>query len=127
MADNMTPEQRHMTMSKIRSRDTKVELAIRKELHKRGYRFRVNVTWLAGKPDGLEEGADQGSEEVPGTLPATGTERIRFDPRPRPEAHLREKAPGSRCHRGRQAGPAGPQERQHHQSLLGCGAGKTDR
>ncbi|MGA4814642.1 hypothetical protein ACPA9J_01210 [Pseudomonas aeruginosa] len=38
-------------MSKIRSRDTKVELAIRKELHKRGYRFRVNVTWLAGKPD----------------------------------------------------------------------------
>ncbi|EKQ6315670.1 very short patch repair endonuclease [Pseudomonas aeruginosa] len=51
MADNMTPEQRHMTMSKIRSRDTKVELAIRKELHKRGYRFRVNVTWLAGKPD----------------------------------------------------------------------------
>lgn len=51
MADNMTPEQRRMTMSRIRGRDTKVELAVRKELHKRGYRFRVNAAWLAGKPD----------------------------------------------------------------------------
>jgi len=52
MADNMTPEQRRMTMSRIRGRDTKVELAVRKELHRRGYRFRVNTAWLAGKPDG---------------------------------------------------------------------------
>ncbi|WP_239949402.1 very short patch repair endonuclease [Dyella terrae] len=51
MADNMTPEQRRMTMSRIRGRDTKVELAVRKELHRRGYRFRVNAAWLAGKPD----------------------------------------------------------------------------
>ena len=51
MADNMTPEQRRMTMSQIRSRDTKVELDVRKELHRRGYRFRVNAPWLAGKPD----------------------------------------------------------------------------
>ncbi len=51
MADNMTPEQRRMTMSRIRGRDTKVELAIRKELHRRGHRFRVNVSWIAGKPD----------------------------------------------------------------------------
>ncbi len=51
MADNMTPEQRRMTMSRIRGRDTKVELAVRKELHSRGYRFRVNAAWLAGKPD----------------------------------------------------------------------------
>jgi DNA mismatch endonuclease, patch repair protein len=40
-----------MTMSRIRGRDTKVELAIRKELHKRGHRFRVNAPSLAGKPD----------------------------------------------------------------------------
>lgn len=40
-----------MTMSRIRGRDTKVELAVRKELHRRGYRFRVNAAWLAGKPD----------------------------------------------------------------------------
>jgi DNA mismatch endonuclease (patch repair protein) len=51
MPDNMTPEQRRMTMSKIRGRNTKVELAVRKELHRRGYRFRVNAGWLAGKPD----------------------------------------------------------------------------
>ncbi|HIE6462203.1 very short patch repair endonuclease [Pseudomonas aeruginosa] len=51
MADNMTPEQRRMTMSRIRGRDTKVELVVRKELHRRGYRFRVNATWLTGKPD----------------------------------------------------------------------------
>lgn len=51
MADNMTPEQRRMTMSRIRGRDTKVELAIRKELHRRGHRFRVNAAWIAGKPD----------------------------------------------------------------------------
>lgn len=51
MADNMTPEQRRITMSRIRGRDTKVELAVRRELHRRGYRFRVNAAWLAGKPD----------------------------------------------------------------------------
>jgi DNA mismatch endonuclease (patch repair protein) len=51
MADNMTPEQRRMTMSRIRGRNTKVELVVRKELHRRGYRFRVNAAWLVGKPD----------------------------------------------------------------------------
>jgi len=51
MTDNMTPEQRRMTMSRIRSRDTQIELAVRKELHKRGHRFRVNAAWLAGRPD----------------------------------------------------------------------------
>ncbi|HCE5723631.1 hypothetical protein H2N54_01560 [Pseudomonas aeruginosa] len=75
----------------------------------------------------LEEGPDPGGEEVPGTFPATGTEGIRLDPHPRLEAHLREKAPGGGCNRGRSAGPAGPQERQHHQSLIGGGARKTDR
>lgn len=40
-----------MTMSRIRGRNTKVELAVRKELHRRGYRFRVNAAWLTGKPD----------------------------------------------------------------------------
>jgi DNA mismatch endonuclease (patch repair protein) len=38
-------------MSHIRGRDTKLELLVRKELHKRGYRFRVNAAWLSGKPD----------------------------------------------------------------------------
>jgi len=51
MVDNMTPEQRRLTMSHIKGRDTKLELVVRKELHKRGYRFRVNAGWLPGKPD----------------------------------------------------------------------------
>lgn len=51
MVDNMTPEQRRNTMSKIRGRDTKLELVVRKELHRLGYRFRVNAAWLAGRPD----------------------------------------------------------------------------
>lgn len=51
MVDNMTPEQRRLTMSRIKGRDTKLELLVRKELHKRGYRYRVNAGWLPGKPD----------------------------------------------------------------------------
>lgn len=51
MVDNLTPEQRSLTMSRIRGRDTKVELAVRRVFHKRGHRYRVNVPWLAGKPD----------------------------------------------------------------------------
>lgn len=51
MVDNMTPEQRRQTMSRIRGRDTKVELVVRRELHSRGHRFRVNTEWLTGKPD----------------------------------------------------------------------------
>lgn len=38
-------------MSRIRARDTKPELFIRSELHKRGYRFRVNSKLVEGHPD----------------------------------------------------------------------------
>jgi len=38
-------------MSKIRSKDTKPELALRKALFIRGFRYRVNVPNLLGKPD----------------------------------------------------------------------------
>jgi DNA mismatch endonuclease, patch repair protein len=51
MTDNLTPEQRRLTMSRIRGKDTKVELLVRRELHGRGYRYRVNAAWLPGKPD----------------------------------------------------------------------------
>ncbi|WP_430252081.1 very short patch repair endonuclease [Neorhizobium sp. DAR64860/K0K1] len=49
--DVLTKEQRRLNMSRIRGRDTKPELLLRKELHARGYRFRVNVTGLPGRPD----------------------------------------------------------------------------
>ena len=38
-------------MSKIRSKDTKPELALRKALFARGFRYRVNDGKLPGKPD----------------------------------------------------------------------------
>lgn len=47
----MTPEQRRLTMSRIQGRDTSLELMVRRELHRRGHRFRVNAAWLTGKPD----------------------------------------------------------------------------
>ena len=51
MTDIHTPEQRSKNMSAIRSRDTKPEVLIRRELHKRGYRYRKNVSNLPGTPD----------------------------------------------------------------------------
>lgn len=38
-------------MSRIGGKDTKPELAVRSELHKRGLRFRKHVKHLPGKPD----------------------------------------------------------------------------
>lgn len=51
MADNLTPEQRSRTMSRIRSKDTKAELTLRRLLHRRGLRYRVHMNALPGKPD----------------------------------------------------------------------------
>ncbi len=49
--DKMTKEQRSRCMSKIRGRDTKPELLVRKYLFSRGYRYRLNSPRLPGKPD----------------------------------------------------------------------------
>lgn len=49
--DNLTPEQRKKNMQRIRSKDTSIELKLRKELWNRGYRYRKNVKNLPGKPD----------------------------------------------------------------------------
>jgi len=38
-------------MSRIKGRDTGLELAVRSELHRRGLRFRKHVASLPGKPD----------------------------------------------------------------------------
>lgn len=51
MADNMTAAQRSATMARIRSRDTKPELCIRRLAHARGLRFRKHAKWLPGTPD----------------------------------------------------------------------------
>ena len=49
--DVLTPEQRHRNMSNIKSKDTSIELLLRKELWSRGYRYRKNYKLLPGKPD----------------------------------------------------------------------------
>lgn len=49
--DNLTPEQRKKNMRAIKSKDTKIELILRKELWVRGYRYRKNYKKLPGKPD----------------------------------------------------------------------------
>lgn len=51
MTDHLTPEQRHLVMSHIRSRNTKPELKVRQWLWQHGYRYRLNVKSVPGKPD----------------------------------------------------------------------------
>lgn len=46
-----TPEQIHYNMSRIRCKDTKIEVMLRKGLWSRGLRYRKNVKTVPGKPD----------------------------------------------------------------------------
>ena len=47
----MTPQQRHNCMSHIRGKSTKPELLARQWLWSHGYRYRLNVKSIPGKPD----------------------------------------------------------------------------
>jgi DNA mismatch endonuclease (patch repair protein) len=51
MVDKMTPQQRHYCMSRIRGKATKPELLVRHWLWSHGYRYRLNVKSVPGKPD----------------------------------------------------------------------------
>ena len=51
MPDVLTPAQRHRCMSHIRSKATKPEILVRKWLWAHGYRYRLNVKSVPGKPD----------------------------------------------------------------------------
>lgn len=51
MADTHTKEQRRKNMQRIKSKDTSIELLLRKALWRRGYRYRKNYSKLPGKPD----------------------------------------------------------------------------
>ena len=48
--DTLTPEQRHRNMSSIRSKDTSIEVVLRKAFWHHGYRYRKNYALLR-KPD----------------------------------------------------------------------------
>ncbi len=50
MPDDRTPAQRSETMRRVRAKDTSCEMLLRRELHRRGLRYRLH-TKLPGKPD----------------------------------------------------------------------------
>ena len=49
--DKHTPEQRRKNMQAVKSKDSQIELLLRKELWSRGLRYRKNVNRIYGKPD----------------------------------------------------------------------------
>jgi len=51
MPDNLKPEQRSFCMSRIKGKDTGIELKLRSSLHKKGFRFRLHDNRLPGSPD----------------------------------------------------------------------------
>ena len=55
MTDTITKERRSYVMSRIRSRDTKPEMVVRRSLFSRGLRFRVNARFGDGREEVLFE------------------------------------------------------------------------
>jgi len=51
MSDCLSTEQRHLCMSRIKNKNTKPEILVRKFLFAQGFRFRLNKKGLPGKPD----------------------------------------------------------------------------
>src|SRR6266850_6730911 len=51
MADVLTREQRSRCMSKVRAKNTKPEMIVRRLVHSLGYRYRLHVRTLPGTPD----------------------------------------------------------------------------
>ena len=51
MVDRISKEHRSWNMSRIKSKDTTPEKLVRSFLHRKGFRFRLNVRNLPGSPD----------------------------------------------------------------------------
>lgn len=51
MTDTFSRQRRSEIMGRIRSTDTRAELAVRSMLHRAGFRFRLHSKSLPGKPD----------------------------------------------------------------------------
>lgn len=49
--DSLSPEKRSWNMSRIKSKDTKIEVRVRQYLFSKGFRFRKNDKRYPGKPD----------------------------------------------------------------------------
>jgi DNA mismatch endonuclease, patch repair protein len=51
MTDKLTPDRRSANMARIRSKNTSPEMLIRRLVHAMGFRYRLHVGHLPGKPD----------------------------------------------------------------------------
>ena len=51
MTDSVSPETRSRVMSRVRGRDTRPELYVRRTVWAAGFRYRLHVKKLPGKPD----------------------------------------------------------------------------
>ena len=51
MADTLNPIQRSERMSRVRHKNTRPELVVRRLVHRMGYRYRLHRAGLPGKPD----------------------------------------------------------------------------
>ena len=51
MVDHLTPEERSALMGRIRGKDTKPEMLVRRLRHGMGYRYRLHARNLPGNPD----------------------------------------------------------------------------
>lgn len=49
--DTLSPEERSARMAKVRGRDTKPEMVVRRLVHGMGYRYRLHRKDLPGRPD----------------------------------------------------------------------------
>lgn len=51
MADRFTKKKRSKIMSNIKAKDTNPEMVVRRLIHAMGYRYRLHIKDLPGKPD----------------------------------------------------------------------------
>lgn len=51
MVDTISPKYRSEIMSRVRAKNTKPEMVVRRLLHAAGYRYRLHARDLPGKPD----------------------------------------------------------------------------
>jgi len=51
MTDRFTREERSAIMSRVKGRNTQPEMAVRRALHRMGFRYRLHASDLPGRPD----------------------------------------------------------------------------
>lgn len=51
MVDTLTEAMRSEVMSRVRSKDTRPEMVVRRLVHQAGFRYRLHVAHLPGRPD----------------------------------------------------------------------------